>query len=103
LANLGEKKFAVFLYADGRELYDELLEKYPRLHHGGGYELLRVAGEKGGKRLEVVSVPANGYSVQYLKAVVSSAKLYIRPLQRDLDLSECVNMVSFECLLVLCN
>ncbi len=32
-------------------------------------------------------MPAVGYSAEYLKSVVSSAKIYVRPMQKDLDLS----------------
>ena len=85
LAGLGEKRFAVDVCGGGQEFYDELLFQYPKLRDGGGYELLRVP-EGGGRDLEVIKVPEGGYCTEYLRAVVHSAKLFIRPLQKALDL-----------------
>ena len=86
LAGLGEKKFAVFAYGCSSELQEELFREYPKLESGGGFELLR-ASEAGGKDLVPIEIPHQGYSVEYLQAIVKSAKIYIRPLQRDLDTS----------------
>ena len=92
LAGLGEKKFAVFAYATAVELQDELVREYPKLANGGGYELLR-APESGSRELVVIEMPHDGYSVEYLQAVVKAAKIYIRPLQRDLDVTPIVKEV----------
>ena len=35
--------------------------------------------------LEVIPVPPDGYTAKYLKAVVLQARVYIRPIQRDLS------------------
>ena len=42
----------------------------------------------GGKELEVIDNPHDGYSVEYLQAVLKSAKIYIRSLQQNLDTSQ---------------
>ena len=86
LAGLGEKRFAVDIYCTGQEFYDELLYQFPKLRDGGGYELLRVP-EGGGRDLDVIKVPEGGYNTEYLRAVVHSAKVFIRPLQKALDLT----------------
>ena len=65
--------------------------QFPKLANGGGYELLRLGDMK---TLEIISEPASGYSVEYLKSVVSSAKIYIRPLQKNLDTDENVSKTS---------
>ena len=39
-------------------------------------------------------MPKGGYSVKYLRAVVHHAKIYIRPLQQELDVGEVSDMVS---------
>lgn len=85
LAGLGEKRFSVDLYSTAQQFYDDLLSQYPKLREGGGFELLRVT-EGGSRDLEIIKVPDGGYTTVYLKAVVHSAKLYIRPLQKALDL-----------------
>ncbi len=56
LAGLGEKHLE--LYGDADDLHFALLENFPRLVDGGGYELLRLNG-KGGKEL---ILPSEGYT-----------------------------------------
>lgn len=85
LAGLGEKRLSVFAYGTSSELQDDLFREFPKLSSGGGYEFLR-APETGSRELVVIEMPHDGYSVEYLQAVVKSAKIYIRPLQRDLDM-----------------
>lgn len=84
IAGLGEKKVSLFLYGGSDEIYDELIDAYPKLSGGGGYELLRQGQ---GRQLDVIPIPSGGYSIEYLKSVVHSAKIYIRPLQKSLDTS----------------
>ena len=84
LAGLGEKRFSVFAYGSSAELQDDLIREFPKLADGGGYELLR-APETGSRELVTIDIPHEGYSVEYLQAVVKSAKVFIRPLQKDLD------------------
>lgn len=86
LAGLGEKQFSVFAYGTSSELQDELIREFPKLANMGGYELLR-APETGSRELVVIDIPHDVYSVEYLQAVVKSAKVYIFPLQKDLDLT----------------
>ena len=56
-----------------------------KLSEAGGFELLRVP-EGGWKQLDVIAAPESGYTVSYLRAVVHHAKIYIRPMQRNLSL-----------------
>jgi len=58
-----------------------------------GFELLRVP-EGGGKDLEVIKVPDGGYNVEFLCAVVHSARIFIRPLQKSQDLRPQTSEVS---------
>ena len=86
LAGLGDKKISISLHGDEEETDYEFNRNYPKLAEGGGYELLRCS-DKGSREVVVIDMPAVGYTPQYLQSVVSSAKIYIRPLQKDLDLS----------------
>lgn len=88
LAGLGEKHFPLDTSATAQEMYDALEFLFPKLKEAGGFELLR-ASESGAKDPEVVCIPDGGYTIDYLKAVVHNAKLYIRPLQTDLSLEQC--------------
>ena len=84
MAGLGEKRCSIFLYAEAEELQDALTDEFPKLSRGGGFELLRQTGNS--LLLEAIPSPKNGYTVEYLKAVVSNAKIYVRPMQRGLDI-----------------
>ena len=84
LSGLGEKRIILNAYSEMQDIYDELLFQFPKLKQGGGFELLRVP-EGGGKLLQVIASPESGYTVSYLRAVVHHAKIYIRPIQNNLD------------------
>ena len=85
MAGLGECRFPVEVSVTAQELCDALEVQFPKLSQGGGFELLRT--EEGcPKELGVIPIPDGGYTVDYLKAVVHNAKIYIRPLQSDLSL-----------------
>ena len=47
------------------------------------YELLRT-NKRNSHKLDIIP-PPSGYTVAYLKSVTGQAKIYIRPLQKDLD------------------
>ena len=94
LAGLGEKRFHVNVASTAQEFRDELHQEYPKLMDGGGFELLRVM-EGGGKDLEVIQIPEAGYTPEYLKAVIHHAKIFIRPLQKALDVQPQNTAVSY--------
>ena len=96
MAGLGEKRISLPDYSDGYDIHIELTTHFPKLNNAGGYELLRLQ-EGGGKQLDIIACPPSGYSVAYLKAVVHTAKIYIRPLQKDLSLDQLEDKVSFFC------
>lgn len=85
IAGLGEKKISLCSYSDAQDIYHDLLYHFPKLSDGGGFDLLRVP-EGGGKQLDIITAPESGYTVSFLKAVVHHAKIYIRPVQKDLSL-----------------
>jgi hypothetical protein len=85
LAGLGEKKIALDEFSHSQEIYSELIFQFPKLSEAGGFELLRIS-EGSGKVLQETASPKNGYTVPYLRAVVHSAVVYIRPMQKDLSL-----------------
>lgn len=85
-AGLGRKQLALFETDDGCDVHSEIMNAFPRLKDGGGYELLRI-GESGQRVLHVIPPLPEGYTVSYLKEVVRNAKIYVRPLQKDLSLN----------------
>ena len=93
MAGLGERRFAIDVASTAQDLCDALDSQFPRLVNGGGFELLR-ASEGCPRELEVIPIPDDGYTAEYLKVIVYNAKLYIRPLQTDLSLEPCTGDVS---------
>lgn len=77
LAGLGERKVTLLLSGDVHDIYSELSSQFPQLVECGGFELHRVP-DGGGKHLDVIVSPENGYTTTFLRAVVHHAKIYIR-------------------------
>ncbi len=79
-AGLRPRKICLFEYGEAFEFHDELLNAYPKLVSAGGYELLRTLPLPNNNRQLGVIPPQSGgytgYTVQYLKNVVGSAKVY---------------------------
>ncbi|PIK43878.1 DnaJ-like protein subfamily C member 5 [Apostichopus japonicus] len=85
-AGLGEKKISVSSSKTAVELQARLMEEFPKLKDAGGYEYLRSTAQT--KLLESISLPAGGgYSAANLKFVMKQARIYLRPIQAELDLS----------------
>ena len=85
-AGLGGETLSIMESADAEDLHHDLLEAFPKLRAGGGYELLRTS-ERNNRTLDVIPPPLSGYTVAYFKSVAGQAKIYVRPLQKDLDLT----------------
>lgn len=83
-AGLGEKEI-IFpsLDIDAAVFKELLLEAFPKLKDGGGYQLLK--GLPNSRNLEVLSLAVHT-SPSLLKRVGNS-RTYIRPIQKDLDLT----------------
>ena len=86
-AGLGEKK--VVFQKDGKasHVFEKLVEEFPPLAEGGGFEILRTT-ENSVRRLTALPVPPGGYTVAYLKSILGQARGFICPLQKDLCLPE---------------
>lgn len=84
LAGLGEKKVVIpDVDCTIQDFHDVLLEAFPKLKDAGGFELLRCMPNS--RDLEEVPSPIN-LSPRLLRTHMSSARLYLRPIQVDLDL-----------------
>ena len=68
---------------DAEHIHDVLLKNFPVLESCGGYTLLRLA-ENSHSMVEIEG-PDSGMTVSYLKDILNQAKLYIRPLQKDIS------------------
>lgn len=67
---------------------NKLSEFFPKLKAAGGVQLLRTAVGCSSS-LEVIRVPPEGYSAQYLadRCGLGQAMIYVRPLQTSLSVS----------------
>nr|XP_023670652.1 uncharacterized protein LOC111845454 isoform X2 [Paramormyrops kingsleyae] len=72
---------------------NKLIEVFPKLQEGGGFEFLKVAGSTRSRNIALLQCPSTGYTLAYLKdpsTMIGQATIYIRPLQQDLPL-DCEN------------
>lgn len=69
---------------DAEGFKEVIINHFPKLKDGGGYQFCRCL--QNSRRLEPLSVLAHS-SPSLLKQRVGNARTYIRPLQKDLDLS----------------
>ena len=83
-AGLREKKVVISdVDCSTSEFHDQLVESYPKLASGGGFEFLRCIPNTRDLELipfETASVP------RLLKQRVGNGRLYIRPIQKDLPM-----------------
>lgn len=64
-------------------------DTFPQLKDTGGFELLRISGTTRSCNLCTIPSPDTGYTVRYLRSPLSGigqALIYIRPLQKSIDL-----------------
>ncbi len=66
-----------------QEFHDSILEAFPKLKEAGGFEFLRCVANS--RDLEEVPSPIN-LSPRLLRSHMNSGRIYIRPIQVDLDL-----------------
>ena len=84
-AGLGEKEVSFkSLELDTDEFKEVLLNTFPTLKHGGGFQLLKCIPNS--RKLEVLSMAVHK-SPSMLKQRVGNARTYIRPIQKDLELT----------------
>ena len=84
-AGLGEKEIEFDdLNIDAEEFRDLLISHYPRLSEGGGFQFHKCSPNS--RKLEQLSSTTLS-SPAMLKSRVGNARTYIRPMQRDLDIT----------------
>ena len=82
-AGLGEKKISFpDIDCNAEAFRDKLLEEFPKLKGGGGFELMRCGANS--RVLEPI-VSAALKSPRATQERVGRSKVYIRPIQADLD------------------
>ena len=88
-AGLGEKKVEIpDVNCSAHEFHQLLIKAFPKLERSGGFELLRCLANS--KVLEPLSSSIS-MSPKLLRSVVGKRRVFIRPIQRDLDLETADN------------
>lgn len=82
-AGLGEKIIKLEESSDLKEIHKAMIEAFPKLRDGGGFELLRALPST--RRLEPLS-PVISKTIKLIKCVLGNSRIYVRPIQKDLDL-----------------
>lgn len=80
---LGLKELSFHADGNSKHIHDVLLDAFSALNDCGGYTLHRLATNS--TDLITIKPPRGGITVKYLKDIVKSAKLFVRPLQADID------------------
>lgn len=83
-ADLGEKRVDIGLRANAAQFHEKLVMTFPKLTDSGGYELLKCLPNS--RSLVQLPAPTSGHTPESLRQAVGQARLYIRPLQKDLPL-----------------
>ena len=83
-AGLGPKTFSVPLSSSGEEFQEMIVSNFSKLSDGGGFNLLRCIPNT--KHLDVIS-PSVAMNAKLLKAAIGNGQVYVRPIQKILDLS----------------
>lgn len=80
---LGLAELVFDFNGDAEHIHSVLLYQFPQLKACGGYTLMRLKDNS--YDLVEIEYPAKGLNVSYLKDILNQAKLYIRPLQRNIE------------------
>ena len=86
LSGLGEKKVTIpSIDCSWDDFKDVLIAEFPKLSSIGGFEILRCIPNS--KELEIMS-PSISQSPNLLKGVIANGRIFIRPIQKDIELDE---------------
>ena len=80
---LGFQELKFELEGDSDHIHTIILQAYPALETCGGYSLLRLGS--GSSSLVMIEPPRGGFTVRYLHDILKTAKLFIRPIQKDIE------------------
>ena len=79
---LGTGSVTLDINSSANDLHHNLVEKFPLLEAGGGYELLLC--QQGGQEQGFHSIPPP-YTPARVKELAGQVQVYLRPLQQNLD------------------
>ena len=89
----GEKQLKFYSEDTAVEFMRKIFDAYPKLENIGGIDFMKVV--KGTLKIVSIDPGKNGYDYKCIKLGINNGKLYIRPIQRNLDLED--TLVSLMC------
>ena len=84
---LGLKELSFNAEGNSKHIHNVLLDAFTAPNDCGGYTLHRLSSNS--TDLITIEPPRGGVTVRYLKDIVKSAKLFVRPLQADIHV-DCI-------------
>ena len=91
-SGLGLKELEFNIDGNAMRIHNVILDAFSELNDCGGYTLHRLATNS--TDLIAIKPPKGGFTVKYLKDIVKSAKLFVRPLQADIIFNDSDEEVS---------
>ena len=85
LGGLGEKKIALPVEGTFPRLHAVLVDNFPKLSDAGGFELMYA--EPGKRELHLIPTGPHGNTVSYIAQFIGQGRVYIRPIQCDIDIT----------------
>lgn len=94
LLGLGEKILTLSQNATSQQLHEKIMKEFPGLESCGGYTLLKCCGSS--KTLQpILPVPPGGHTPVSLATSLAQSRIYIRPLQSNVQLKTANTEVKF--------
>ena len=87
-AGLGEKKVSLPENSSSAQLHNMVVQTFPKLIEAGGYEFMHA--EPSSRQLKAITPGPDGYTMDYLKQFVGQGRIYIRPIQSNLNVDDVV-------------
>lgn len=87
---LGEKRIELPSDASPNEVMDIICNYFPKLRQVDGFEYLKADGSS--KQFRAIPLPDGGFTAPNLKSAARQAKIYLRPIQCDIELSNTVSI-----------
>ena len=81
-----EKQLKFYAEDNASEFMSKIFIAYPKLENIGGIDFMKVV--KGTLKVVTIDPGKNGYDYKCIKLGTNNGKLYIRPIQRNLDLED---------------
>ncbi|PIK43786.1 putative G2/M phase-specific E3 ubiquitin-protein ligase-like [Apostichopus japonicus] len=84
-SGLGQRRVQLPTSASPEDVRDILLQEFPKLAEAGGFEYMKANASS--KKLEPIPLPNDGFSASELRVAAKQSRIYLRPIQHNLQIS----------------